>query len=94
MASELIREAVSATRWYFGHPPELGMITFIDPKKVRKKRDFGRCYVKAGFRRLQKRTKGGLIVMQMLPEEMPAPTAPEAYGPLFAKVETDAGTRA
>ena len=84
LASELIREAVSATRWYFGEPPELGMVTFIDPKKVRKKRDFGRCYVKAGFRRLKKRTKGGLIVMQMLPSEMPIAMQPEAYGPLFA----------
>lgn len=43
LASTLIREAIAATRWYFGEPPELGMVTFIDTKKVKKKRDFGRC---------------------------------------------------
>jgi hypothetical protein len=35
IASEMIREAVSATRAYFGDPPPLGMITFIDRKKVK-----------------------------------------------------------
>lgn len=35
IASEMIKEAVSATRAYFGEPPELGMITFIDTKKVK-----------------------------------------------------------
>ena len=33
IASELIRDAVAATRAYLGEPPELGMITFIDTEK-------------------------------------------------------------
>lgn len=35
IASELIREAVAATVAYFGEPPEQGMVTFIDRKKVK-----------------------------------------------------------
>lgn len=83
LASELIRDAVAMTRWYWPDVPELGMVTFIDTKKVRNKRDFGRCYVRAGFTRLKETTKGGLIVMQMLPSEMPEAMQPEAYGRLF-----------
>jgi len=30
LSSELIREAVAATRAYWGEPPPLGMITFVD----------------------------------------------------------------
>jgi hypothetical protein len=71
LSSELIREAVAATRYEWPAIPELGMVTFVDPKKVRHKRDPGRCFVKAGFTRLKKKTKGGLIVLQMLPGEMP-----------------------
>ena len=89
LASELIREAIAATRWYWPEVPELGMVTFIDTQKVRHKRDFGRCYVRAGFMRLKERTKGGLVVMQMLPQEMPEPMQPEAYGPLFATMHAD-----
>ncbi|MBO0887481.1 hypothetical protein J2P12_00110 [Candidatus Bathyarchaeota archaeon] len=86
LASKLIREAVAASRWYYGDPPELGMVTFIDAEKVRHKRDPGRCYVKAGFTRLDKLTKGGLIVMQMLPGSMPSAEQPKAYGPLFRRL--------
>ncbi len=49
LSSELIREAVAITRYEYGDPPPSGMITFIDPGKVRRKRDWGRCYRKAGF---------------------------------------------
>lgn len=92
LSSELITEAVSATRQFFGSPPPLGMITFVDASKVRQKRDHGYCYILAGFRRAacpehclsadmcreepgcaacDSRTKSGLLVFQMLPEEMP-----------------------
>lgn len=50
----------------------LGMITFVDARKVRRKRDPGRCFRKAGFREVGA-TKGGLIALQLLPHEMPAP---------------------
>lgn len=69
-ASELIRQAVAATRWYFGDPPALGMVSFVDASKVEHKREPGRCYKKAGFRRVGK-TKSGLITWQLLPENMP-----------------------
>lgn len=71
LSSELIREAVAATRYVWPAVPALGMVTFVDPSKVRHKRDPGRCYVKAGFTRLKERTKAGLIVLQMLPGAMP-----------------------
>lgn len=71
LSSELIRQAVAATRAIWGDAPTgLGMITFVDADKTRKKRDPGRCYRKAGFKPCGK-TKGGLFALQMLPEEMP-----------------------
>lgn len=75
LASELIRQAVAATRWRWPDVPELGIVTFVDPAKVRHKRDPGRCYRHAGFRRVGA-TKGGLAVWQMRPEEMPEPRQP------------------
>jgi hypothetical protein len=47
-SSELIVEALAATRFYW-EPPALGMITFVDASKVGHKRDPGRCFRKAGF---------------------------------------------
>jgi hypothetical protein len=70
LSSELIREAVAVTRDVYGEPPPLGMITFVNADKVRRKRDPGRCFVKAGFTRVGK-TKGGLVALQMLPSAMP-----------------------
>ncbi len=75
LSSALIREAVSATVWFYGEPPLLGMVTFIDPTKVRKKRDWGRCYRKAGFVDCGM-TKGGLVALQLFPDDMPDPVAP------------------
>jgi hypothetical protein len=75
VASELIREAVACTRWMWPRVPELGLITFIDRSKVRHKRDFGRCYLRAGFRAAGI-TKGGLLAMQLLPEDMPEAQQP------------------
>ena len=78
LASDLIREAVAVTRWFYGTPPELGMITFIDSKKVRHKRDFGRCYLRAGFEP-DGETQGGLIAVRLRPENMPEPMPPFGY---------------
>lgn len=75
LASVLIREAVAATRWYWGDPPPLGMVTFIDEGKVRHKRDVGRCYRRAGFLEVG-RTKGGLWAFQLLPDAMPDAAVP------------------
>ena len=40
------------------------MITFVSTKHVKKKRDWGRCYRKAGFVHVGE-TKGGLIALQL-----------------------------
>jgi hypothetical protein len=72
LSSELIREAVAATRHVWPDVPDLGMVTFVDAGKVRPKRDPGRCYLRAGFRRAGE-TKGGLVALQMLPADMPDP---------------------
>ena len=56
-------------------PPELGMVTFIDPKHVkprmiRSRPTWGHSYFEAGFTHVGY-TKGGLWAFQMLPTEMP-----------------------
>lgn len=83
LSSDLIREAVAATRAWFGEPPALGMVTFVDPDKTRRKRDPGRCFVRAGFVRVGY-TKGGLVALQMLPVVMPQAEMPLDDAPLFA----------
>lgn len=75
LSSKLITQAVAATRYIWGSPPKLGMVTFIDKTKVRKKRDFGRCYRKAGWK-VCGRTKGGLLALRITPEAMPKAAAP------------------
>jgi len=73
LSSELVTEAVAATCAHYGAPPTLGMITFVNPGKVRKKRDPGRCFLRAGFQRVGETAKG-LVVLQLLPADMPEPT--------------------
>lgn len=83
LASDLIRAAVAATRWYWPDVPELGLVTFVDASKVRHKRDPGRCYLRAGFSYVrdgqgrQVLTKGGLVVLRMMPGEMPDAALPD-----------------
>jgi hypothetical protein len=82
LSSELIRQAVAVTRWRWPTVPPLGMVTFVDPTKVRRKRDFGRCYLRAGFVNVGK-TKGDLVALGMPPDQMPEPQEPCEEG-LFA----------
>ena len=83
LASEMIRHAVAHTRQLWPDVPELGMVTFVDASKVRRKRDPGRCYRKAGFRHVGF-TRKGLYAFQMLPGEMPEPEPiPGSQAPLF-----------
>jgi len=70
LSSTLITQAIGATKAYFGDPPELGMITFVDRKKVRSKKTPGYCYIMAGFSPVGA-TKGGLVALQMTPDMMP-----------------------
>ena len=70
VASEMILQAIAATRAVWPEVPELGLVTFVNAGKVRHKRDPGRCYLKAGFRHVGE-TKGGLLAFQLLPADMP-----------------------
>ena len=82
LASEMIREAMAHMRTEYA-VPDLGCITFVDPRKVpgilcRGERIKGFCFHKAGFRAVGE-TRGGLIAWQLLPDDMPPAMAiPEA----------------
>lgn len=71
LASDLINQAVAATRDYYGEPPALGMITFVLPKAVRSTNP-GYCYQRAGWRRAGA-AKDGKPCFQILPADMPDP---------------------
>lgn len=72
LSSELITEAVAATRWVWGGMPANGFITFVDRDKTKPKRDPGYCYRMAGWDEIGQ-TKGGLVVLQLPPEKTPRP---------------------
>lgn len=76
LASDMLREAMAIMQHEYP-VPELGCVSFVDPKFVpgvmeRGERIKGFCFKKAGFRAVGE-TKGGLIAWQMLPKDMPAP---------------------
>jgi hypothetical protein len=76
-ASDLIRQAVAATRWYWPTVPARGMVTFINPKHVRPTMrrgvpTWGYTYKLAGFVE-DGETVGGLLVFRLLPGAMPEP---------------------
>jgi hypothetical protein len=106
LSSDLILEALAATRYYWEPPrivkresvadiaaaemvdalapltalqepppPEVAMVTFIDRDKVKRKRDYGRCYRKSGFVHAGE-TVGGLLALTIRPEQIPAAQAP------------------
>lgn len=84
LASELITDAVAATRWKYGEPPPLGIVTFVNRDKTKPKRDPGYCYLMAGWE-YDGETKGGLVAVRQRPEKMPPPLKPlEVELPLFA----------
>ncbi|HYE93916.1 MAG TPA: hypothetical protein VEA38_22995 [Terriglobales bacterium] len=71
LSSELIREAVAATRAIWPDVPALGLVTFVDPTFVRTTNP-GCCYRAAGFKRATPRTtEAGLPAFQLLPADMP-----------------------
>ena len=74
LASDMIRAAVAHTRWKWEDNP-LGMVTFIDPGKVRHKRDPGRCYLRAGFHHAGW-TRSGLRALVLDLVDMPDPLEP------------------
>jgi hypothetical protein len=75
LASLMIRDALGLVQSDYA-VPELGCVTFVDPKQVpgimeRGERIKGFCFHKAGFRAVGE-TKSGLIAWQLLPKQMPA----------------------
>jgi hypothetical protein len=88
LASELIREAVAATRAVAGEPPALGMVTFIKRNAVKPyisrswggsvRAIWGQTFRQAGFREVGE-TKSGLLALQLLPADMPDPVPPHGY---------------
>jgi hypothetical protein len=75
LSSELVRAAVAASRWRWPDIPPIGMVTFVDPTKTRRKRDPGRCFRRAGFRPAG-HTAGGLVALLLEPPDMPDPAPP------------------
>jgi hypothetical protein len=73
LSSMLIRQAISVTCFFWSVPAH-GMITFVDPCKVRSTNP-GYCYQVAGFRKIAV-TRKGYLVYQLLPEAMPAACRP------------------
>lgn len=63
-SSELIRQAdaIADRIW-----PSERHYTYVDPTKTRRKRDPGRCFVRAGWRRCGLTAKG-LVILEKLPE--------------------------
>ena len=87
LASELIRQAIAATRSYYGEPPALGLITFVKPSSVQSPNP-GYCFKCAGFK-LVGYAKDGKPCLQLRPESMP-----DACPPLrFRGVHPDGDTR-
>lgn len=72
VASELITAAAAATRALWPNLPPLGLVSFVDASKTRRKRDPGRCYRRAGWTHVGF-TAGGLYAFQLRPEDFPAP---------------------
>lgn len=75
LSSDLVREAVAATRAEWGEPPKQGFVTFVDAGKVRHKRDPGRCFLRAGWRYAGETTTGK-IALELLVEDFPQADAP------------------
>lgn len=74
-SSELILEALAATRAEWGEPPPEGMITFVDPAATARRRGRnnrpGHCFRVAGFVELPQRTTRGYFVLHRSPAGWP-----------------------
>lgn len=77
-ASELILQTLSVTRFFWTQVPPLGMVSFVDERYIIPKKNPGWCYLKAGFS-VAGRTQGGLLCLQILPNQMPPPEPPAGH---------------
>ena len=88
LSSDLIRWAVAHTRAQWPDVPPLGVVSFVDAEKTRRKRDPGYCYRCAGWRHVGFTKSDGLLAFQQLPGEMPeAAPVPGAQMSLFGDSE-------
>lgn len=80
LSSQLIREALAASVAELGRPPSQGLVTFVDPTKVRRKRDPGRCFLRAGFEEWGRiaagHGRGPRVVLGLRPDGFPAAEHP------------------
>lgn len=80
-SSLLVREATWRTfEWWarhYGAVPSVPLTTEVDPSKTRRKRDPGRCFLRAGWTRTG--VVDGLVVLQSPPEAVVR--APEYWSP-------------
>ena len=94
LASDLIMQAVAATRWYklygaqswrYSQEPRVyskiarcdaSFVTFVDPTKIRKKRDPGRCFLRAGFVPDGETEKRHYLAFVLPCDNMPEPEPP------------------
>lgn len=83
LSSELVTAAVAATLAEWPDPPELGLVTFVDPTKTRRKRDPGRCFRRAGFTEVGRTKDRDLVALLLPPEAMPAPLEAARPGALW-----------
>lgn len=85
LSSDLIRQAVAVSLHRWPEVPDMGVVTFVDPEKVRPKAHPGYCYLKAGFEHVGFTRKRRLHVLQLLPSAMPDAIEPAPRpGELFA----------
>jgi hypothetical protein len=65
LSSDLIREAddLAWQRW----PDEPRHFTYVDPSEIRRKRDPGRCFLRAGWRKCGQSAEGKLIFERLAP---------------------------
>lgn len=72
LSSDLILEALAITIHKWGQTSP-GIITFIDTKKVKPKKDYGYCYLKAGFKEFGYTKVNKLLVLGLNIENFPKP---------------------
>lgn len=79
LSSLLVRDAVAATKATFGPPPDGGFLTFVDAGRVRRKRDPGRCFRRAGFEPVGFTRDRGLVVLRLDVELIGPPSPPREF---------------
>jgi len=63
LSSELIKDAVTATKAEWGKFPKDGMITYVAADKIRST-NAGYCFKRAGWKRIGESKKRGLVLLQ------------------------------